>query len=241
MVIKRAFIEVSGIPIEVVRKKVKHLHLAVYPIEGRVRLTVPLRVSDAAVRLAVTAKLDWIKRKQAEFAERPRPLPHKMAAGEHHYFFGQPYRLNLIEHHGQGRVQVNGNVLDLYVHPGADQLQCEQVLDRWYRQQLKERIPDLLVQWEPVVGVRAADWGVKKMKTRWGSCSIGARRIWLNLELVKKPIEALEYVLVHELVHLLERRHNTRFYALMDTFMPSWRRHRDLLKMLPQEHGGQPC
>ncbi len=230
------FIEVSGIQIEVVRKEIKNLHLGVYPPEGRVRVAVPSRVDDEAVRLAVISKLGWIKRKQKEFAEQPRQSQREMVSGESHYYLGQRYRLNVIEHSGANLVRLKGKIIDLYVRPGADQARREAVLSQWYRQQLKDLIPELLVKWEPVVGVQAAEWGVKKMKTRWGTCNIAARRIWVNLDLAKKPIQCLEYIVVHELVHLLERRHNDRFRDFMDQFMPQWRLHRAVLNKAPLGH-----
>lgn len=236
MTTKRHFIEVSGIQIEVVRKNIKNLHLGVYPPEGRVRVAVPLKIDDEAVRLAVISKLGWIRRKQTEFAEQPRQSQREMVSGESHYFLGQRYRINVIEHTGANRVHVKGKTIDLYVRPGADTERREAVLSKWYRQQLKDMIPELLAKWEPVVGVQAAEWGVKKMKTRWGTCNIVARRVWLNLALAKKPIQCLEYVLVHELVHLLERHHNDHFRDLMDKFMPQWRLHREVLNKAPLGH-----
>lgn len=236
MTTRRHHIEVSGVSVEVVRKEIKNLHLGVYPPEGRVRVAVPLKIDDEAVRLAVISKLGWIKRKQKEFAEQPRQSQREMVSGESHYYLGQRYRLNVIEHSGANLVRLKGKTIDLYVRPNADQARREAVLSQWYRQQIKDLIPELLARWEPVVGVQAAEWGVKKMKTRWGTCNIGARRIWLNLELAKKPIQCLEYILVHELVHLLERRHNDRFRDLMDQFLPQWRLHRDILNKAPLGH-----
>jgi predicted metal-dependent hydrolase len=230
------FIEVSGIQIEVVRKEIKNLHLGVYPPEGRVRVAVPIRVDDEAVRLAVISKLGWIKRKQGEFVEQPRQSQREMVSGESHYYLGHRYRLNVIEHSRANFVRLKGKTIDLLVRPGADQLRRETVLSQWYRQQLKDLIPPLLAKWEPIVSVQAAEWGVKKMKTRWGTCNIGARRIWINLDLAKKPILCLEYILVHELVHLLERRHNDRFRDFMDQFMPQWRLQREVLNKAPLGH-----
>lgn len=236
MTTERHHIEVSGISIEVVRKEIKNLHLGVYPPEGRVRVAVPMQIDDEAVRLAVISKLGWIKRKQAEFAQQPRQSRREMLSGESHYYLGHRYRLRVIEHSGANSVRLKGKTIELYVRPGADQARREAVLSQWYRQQIKNLIPELLAKWELVVGVQAAEWGIKKMKTRWGTCNIGAKRIWLNLELAKKPIQCLEYILVHELVHLLERRHNDRFRELMDQFMPQWRLHRDTLNKVPLGH-----
>jgi predicted metal-dependent hydrolase len=227
-------ITVNDIAVEVVRKAIKNLHLGVYPPHGRVRVAAPLAVSDEAVRLAVIGKLAWIKRQQAKFEAQPRQSRREMVNGESHYFLGQRYRLRVIEHNGAGKVVLrNKTFMDLYVRPEASAEQREQVLQRWYRQELKALIPPLLKKWELVLGVEAADWGIKKMKTKWGACTIEAKRIWVNLELAKKPVQCLEYIVVHELVHLLERHHNERFQELMDQFLPQWRLHREELNRAP--------
>ncbi|MCA1717404.1 MAG: M48 family metallopeptidase [Actinobacteria bacterium] len=237
MSISREIIEVSGISVEVVRKPIKNLHLAVYPPEGRVRVSAPLRIDDEAVRLAVVSKLRWIRRHQNTFANQPRQSQREMVSGESHYFLGRRYRLRVLEHNGPSRISCNGNTeLTMQVRPGTGRDKREQVLNEWYRRHMKALVPDLIAQWQPVIGVRVADWGIKKMKTRWGSCNIRDCRVWLNLELAKKPPHCLEYVLVHEMVHLLERHHNERFKALMDQFMPQWRLYRDELNQAPLAH-----
>ena len=230
-------ISVSGINVEVVRKGIKNLHIGVYPPEGRVRVAAPLLVDDDAVRLAVISKLSWIKKQKAHFQEQPRQSKREYVPRESHYFFGRRYLLRVKEQSGSGHVEIRqSRQLDLFVPPGADTVQRERVLLAWYRKELKARIPHLIEKWQIVIGVQIAEWGVKRMKTKWGSCNIEARRIWLNLELAKKPIECLEYIVVHEMVHLLERQHNERFTALMDAFMPLWRLHRDELNRTPLSH-----
>lgn len=226
-------ITVSGLTVEVVRKAIKNLHLGVYPPHGRVRVAAPLAVSDEAVRLAVIGKLAWIKRQQAKFEAQPRQSRREMVRGESHYFLGQRYRLRVIGHHAAGKVVLRNASIDLYVRPETSADQREQVLQRWYREQLRALIPPLLEKWQLVLSVDMADWGVKKMKTKWGACTIDARRIWINLELAKKPLQCLEYIIVHELVHLLERHHNDRFQILMDQFLPQWRLHREELNRGP--------
>lgn len=230
-------ITVSGIAVEVVRKDIKNLHLGVYPPNGRVRVAAPLVVSDEAVRLAVIDKLAWIRRQKARFVEQRRQSEREMVNGESHYYMGRRYRLRVHEQDGPARVAVRGIAsLDLFVRPGSTPEQREAVLLRWYREQLKTMIPPLLEKWQSALGVQVAGWGVKKMKTKWGSCNVDARRIWLNLELAKKPPQCLEYIVVHELVHLLERRHDDRFTRLMDSFMPQWRQYRDMLNKAPLGH-----
>ncbi|KEQ18467.1 M48 family metallopeptidase [Endozoicomonas numazuensis] len=225
---------VRDIPVEVVRKTIKNLHLAVYPPDGRVRIAVPEHVSDESVRLAVISRLAWIRKQQAAFDAQPRQSPREMVAGESHYFLGRRYRLEIIEQYGQhSLILKNNHWMQLSVSPGTRQANREKVLTQWYREQLKQKIPPLLEKWQTVIGVEVAEWHVRKMKTRWGSCHASASRILINLELVKKPVECLEYILVHELVHLLERHHNDRFKAYMDRFLPQWRLSRDLLNGEP--------
>ncbi len=231
------FIEVSGILVEVVRKPIKNLHLGVYPPSGRVRVAVPERMDEEAVRLAVVSRLGWIRRQQACFAEQPRESAREMVTGESHYLWGRRYRLEVIEHNGPYRVERKGRSrLIIYVRPWANTDRRWRLLEDFYRQELKQRVPPLIEQWQPVIGVQVARWGVKRMKTRWGSCNPVARGIWLNLELAKKPPRCLEYILVHEMVHLLERRHNDRFRGLMNRFLPSWRLRRDELNSSPLGH-----
>ena len=218
-------IRVSGVSVQIVRKAIKNLHLGVYPPNGRVRVAAPLAVSDAAVRLAVIGKLGWIKRaRQPSLPDRRGSRRAEFVSGESHYYQGRRYRLRVI--YGPGPTGVflkNRTTLALHVREGSNVVQRGRVLSAWYRARLKEQIPPLIKKWEDVVGVQVADWRVKQMKTKWGACSIEPRRIWLNLELVKKPVQCLEYIIVHEMVHLLERHHNDRFTELMDGFMPQWR------------------
>ncbi|MEO0373748.1 MAG: SprT family zinc-dependent metalloprotease [Cyanobacteria bacterium P01_A01_bin.17] len=232
--VKAPDLVIRDIPVQVVRKPIKHLHLGVYPPDGQVRVSAPEHLTDDNIRLAVISRLSWIKKQQATFAAQPRQSAREMVNGESHYVFGQRYRLDVIERRGRHEVILkNHYTLQLLVNPDTTPAHRDRALKEWYRQQLKERIPALLEKWEPLIGQSASAWGVKKMKTKWGSCNIQQRRIWLNLELAKKPVECLEYVLVHELVHLLERTHGDRFQAFMDEFFPHWRTSRDLLNHQP--------
>lgn len=242
MTTEARYFTVSGIRVEVVRKDIKNLHLGVYPPHGRVRVAAPLVVSDEAVRLAVIDKLGWIRRQKASFAEQPRQSHREMVSGESHYFLGKRYRLRVHEHEAPACVAVRGIAsLDLFVRPGTDGAQREVILMRWYREQLKQLIPLLLEKWQPILGVQAANWGVKKMKTKWGSCNPALGRLWFNLELAKKPVQCLEYIVVHELTHLLERHHNERFAGLLDKHLPQWRQCREMLSMAPLGHEEWSC
>lgn len=227
-------LEISGISVEVVRKKIKNFHLAVYPPDGRVRVAAPLHLNDDAIRLAVISRLGWIRKQQQQFEMQERQSQREMVSGESHYFFGKRYRLSVIVDQGPAKISLlNNTMMELRVRPGTNQAQRQELIYRWYRQQLRERIPALITKWEPKLGVNVNEWGIKRMKTRWGSCNIGAKRIWLNLELAKKPILCLEYVLVHEMIHLLERHHNERFKGFMDLHMPQWHLYRDELNAAP--------
>lgn len=183
---------VSGIPVQVLRKPIKNLHLSVCPPNGHVRLAVPLHMTDDNVRLAVITRLRWIKQQQASFQSQPRQSECEMVTGESHYVFGKRYRLEVIERRGRHEVTIkNNSTLQLFVNLGTATQNRVSVLNEWYRHQLKTRIPDLLRHWEPLIGEQVKDWGIKKMKTKWGSCTISQRRIWLNLELAKNRLSAL--------------------------------------------------
>lgn len=237
MIIERRHIEVSGIPVEIRRKAIKNLHVGVYPPDGKVRVAAPPHLDDEAVRLAIVSRLGWIHRQQRSFVRQSRESAREMVTGESHYFGGARYRLDVVEHLGrQGVSVVDKKTLQLKVRPGADRLARQRVLERWYREQLKGQVPDLVSLWVPVMGVEVNECRIKRMRTLWGSCNIQAKRVWLNLELAKKPLKCLEYVLVHEMVHLLERRHNERFRGFMDQFMPDWRLRKDELNDTPLAH-----
>ncbi|MDQ6962831.1 MAG: SprT family zinc-dependent metalloprotease [Mariprofundaceae bacterium] len=234
---QETMITVSGIEIKILRKKIKNMHLGVYPPNGHVRVSVPKHVSDDHVRLAIVSKLSWIKKKQQVFKDQPRQSERTYVSGECHYFLGQRYRLELIERAGKAEVtRLKSGKLKMFVKASASIASKEKLLNAWYRAELKYLIPILLDKWQPIIGKYADEWGIKKMKTKWGSCNIDQRRIWLNLELVKKPPECLEYVVVHELVHLHERYHNAHFKALMTQFVPNWKSRQKTLNQSTLAH-----
>ena len=230
-------ITVSDISVEIIRKDIKNLHLGVYPPEGGVRISVPNHITDDNIRLAVVSRLAWIKKQQQEFRQQPRQTERDFVSGESHYFEGKRYLLDVVERSAKHEIQLKSNArMILYVRPNTRKENRALVATHWYRAQLKEKIPILLAKWQPIVGKQVNDWRVKKMKTKWGSCNISEKRIWINLELAKKSPECLEYILVHELVHLHERHHNDNFMRLMDKFLPNWRIIRDVLKSEPLAH-----
>jgi predicted metal-dependent hydrolase len=230
-------IEISDITIDVVRKSIKNMHLSVYPPTGRVRIAVPLTIDDEAVRLFAISKLAWIKRNQRKFENQERQTPREYLERESYYFEGRRYLLKITEHNAPAKVELkNKTHIELFVKPNTTSTQRQSLLNEWYRKQLKNQIPSLIAKWEKIIGVTVDDWGVKQMKTKWGTCNISAKRIWINLELAKKPPRCLEYIIVHEMVHLLERHHNDKFTAHMDQFMPQWRTYRDELNQFILNH-----
>lgn len=216
-------LSVSNIPVAITRKDIKRLHLSVYPPDGQVRVSAPLYMTDDNIRLAVVLRLKWIKAQQKHFHDQPRQTERQMVSGESHYLWGTRYRLDVSYRHGKHEIFPKGNFLYLQVNSGTSTANRERLLHDYYRQQLRQRIPTLLEKWYPRIGCEVVGWGIKRMKTKWGSCTPKSGRIWLNLELAKKPAGCLEYVLVHELAHMLESRHDDRFTSLMDQYLPNWR------------------
>jgi predicted metal-dependent hydrolase len=230
-------ITIGNITVDVVRKDIKNMHLAVYPPTGRVRIAAPIRVNEEAIRLFVISRLGWIKRHQGKFRKQQRETPREYLERESHYFQGRRYLLRIKETTGAGYVDLKGKTyLDLYVKSDASAHYKRGIINEWYRSELKKIIPDMIRRWEKKLNVTVNDWGVKQMKTKWGSCNAEAKRIWLNLELAKKPVQCLEYIIVHEMVHLLERRHSDRFLSLMDAHLPNWRQLKKELNSMPVSH-----
>lgn len=230
-------IRIRNLTVEVVRKDIKNLHLGVYPPNGRVRVAAPLAVSDDAIRLAVIGKLAWIRRQREKFENQPRQTAREAVSGESHYLFGRRYRLSIVKTAGRPEVRLRTKTnMELHVPARATKAERLAVLDRWYREQLRSAAGLLLEEWQASLGVRLEFWGVKRMKTKWGSCNHQTMRVWLNAELAKKPPACLEYIVVHELVHLLEPSHGDRFISLMDENLPDWRQRRKLLDSSPLAH-----
>lgn len=237
MSIRSEKIAIANLEIDVIRKNIKNMHLAVYPPTGRIRLSAPERIDAEVVRLFAISKLGWIKKHVKNFKEQPRETKRQYVTGESHYFLGQRYLLKVVEQDGYAKVTLNGTKqLLMKVKKGATSEDKATILKEWFRKELKQVLPELISKWEKIIGVKTNDWGVKQMRTKWGACNIEEKRIWLNLELVKKPPICIEYIIVHELAHLLERHHNDKFVKHMDQFMPKWRLHRDELNSLPVAH-----
>jgi len=226
-------IELGDITVDVVLKDIKNVHLSVYPPAGRVRISAPRRMSLDIIRVFAISKLEWIKQQQAKLRGQERESPREYLDRESHYVWGKRYLLTVVEADAPPAVELKHRRMVLRVRPGTDAEKRSSLVEEWYREQLKGELPALLKRWEPLLGVKAERWFVQRMKTKWGSCNHRARTIRLNTELAKKPPQCLEYIVVHELVHLLEPTHNARFLALMDRFMPNWQLHREELNRLP--------
>lgn len=229
-------IQLGEITVDVVLKDIKNVHLSVYPPAGRVRIAAPERMDLDTIRLFAISKLGWIKAQQSKLREQERETPREYLDRESHYVWGQRHLLTVTELDAPPVVEAEHNRLFLAVRPGTDEGRRQAIIEAWYREQLKAAVPPLIARWEPVLGVQVERFFVQRMKTRWGSCSVGTRSIRLNTELAKKPRECLEYIVVHEMTHLLEPTHNRRFIDLMDRFMPRWQFYRDQLNALPVRH-----
>lgn len=236
MSIASAYLTVSGIDVDVVYKDIKNLHIGVYPPMGRVRVAAPDQLDDDQVRLAVVSRLPWIRRQRDQLQAAQRQTIREMVTGESHYVWGSRLRLKVIERPGRAYIEVDGDRLLLYAPAETTTEHRREVLDRWYRDQLRRAIPDLIEKWERKMRVTVPKWSIRRMKTKWGSCNRETGHIWFNVELAKKHPECLEYLAVHEMTHLLERSHGPRFTKLMDKHLPGWRARRDRLNEAPLGH-----
>ena len=227
-------IMVNNLPVTVIRKKIKNLHLAVYPPDGWVRIAVPEIIDDEAVRLAVISKFGWIKRQIKNFENQPRQSERELVTNESHYYLGRRYLLDISITEKRPFVEIrNKKTLVLNVIEDSKIEDRAKLLNDWYRNEMKKILPEIVRKWEIKSELQVDSFGIKRMKTKWGSCNPSHKRIWLNLELIKKPINCLEYIIVHEMVHFLERNHNDNFIAHMDRIMPQWRTFRDELNRSP--------
>jgi predicted metal-dependent hydrolase len=222
--------------IDVELKDIKNIHLSVYPPVGKVRIAAPLRMDLDTIRVYALSKLSWIRKQQEKIRGQDREAPREFLNRESHYFRGKRYLLQVIESDAPQRVELKHSKLVLHVRPDTAFDKRQVIIEEWYRAQLKALVAELIEQWEQKMKVNVYEFGIKKMKTKWGTCNREAQRIWLNLELAKKPPECLEYIVVHEMVHLLERNHNDRFIAYMNQYLPKWQLYREMLNKLPVKH-----
>lgn len=229
-------IDLGDIRVEVQRKNNKHAHLYVYPPEGRVHISAPLHMGLDALRAFAISKLSWIKAQQRQMRAQVREPEREYLNRESHQVWGKRYLLEVVEADAAPVVELKHSTLVLQIRPGSSEARRQELLESWYREQLRAKLPTLLGKWQPLMGVEARRIFVLQMKTLWGSCNPTSGNIRLNTELAKKPPECLEYILVHELAHLIEPTHNARFLALLDRFVPHWRQTKDELNRLPVRH-----
>ena len=215
-------IEMGGFTVQLNRKRVKNLNLRI-DRAGHVKLSVPLKLPIELVHRFLHEKRDWIEAHRHRLQARAEVASPSFIDGETHYFLGMPYKLALFSGVKHCRLDMPHEQLHIFIKPDSTCAEKKAILQSWYREQMQFRVPELIKKWEVIIGVQVNEWGIKTMKTRWGSCNTVKKRVWLNLNLIQKPLMCLEYVIVHELVHLLEASHNKRFYALMTQFMPEWK------------------
>lgn len=232
----RSRLQLGEFHADVVRKDIKHVHLSVYPPDGRVRISAPLDMALDTIRIYAITKLDWIKTQQRKLRAQERETPREYLDRESHYVWGKRYLLRIVEADGAPMVTLKHATLELRLRPGGTVAKRHEVLEAWYRDQIKAAVPDLLAKWCALIGVRPKRVLVQRMKTKWGSCNSVSGHIRLNTDLARKPPACLEYIIVHELVHLIEPTHNARFQSLMDNFMPHWRHIKHELNELPVRH-----
>lgn len=230
-------LQVGSIEALVVRKPIKNLHLSVLPPLGKVRVSAPLAMKDDAIRTLLAIRLAWIRKQQAKFEGQERQTRREYISGEDHYLWGKRCRLEVVYEDKPSSVSLKGkDKIILSVRPNSNHAKREQVMLEWYRKQLRAVIHELLERWQKTVGVQVSACGIKRMKTRWGTCNQKTGRIWLNLELAKKPEHCLDFIIAHEMTHLLERSHNDRFKVHMNTFMPRWRQYKEELNRAVLSH-----
>lgn len=229
-------IQIGDISVDVIFKDIKNIHLSVHPPTGRVRISAPNRMKLDTIRIYAIAKLDWIKRHQIKMQAQERETPREYLDRESHYVWGKRYLLKVNEVAQVPSVELKHNQMVLTVRPGSSPKKKEAIVAAWYRDEVRIATAPLIEKWEKQLGVKSAQCYVQRMKTKWGSCNPSTRSIRLNSDLAKKTRECLEYIVVHELIHLLEPSHNVRFTYLMDKFMPNWKHLREGLNRSPLSH-----
>jgi predicted metal-dependent hydrolase len=234
------YLTVAGIDVDVIYKDIKNLHIGVYPPFGRVRVSAPIQLDDEQVRLALVQRLPWIKRQRAQLQDAERQSEREMVTGESHFAWGKRHRLKVVERPGRTHVETDGDRLILYVPEGTGAEKRREILDHWYREQLRSALPSIIEACESLVDVEVARWSIRRMKTKWGSCNRETGHIWFNVELAKKHPDCLEYIAIHEMAHLRVRNHGDAFVSLMDEILPDWRARRDMLNGSPLAHEEWP-
>lgn len=229
-------LDIGDIVVDVIRKDIKNIHLRIYPPTGKVCISAPRCMALDTIRVFALSKIDWIKKHQNKIADQVREAPREYLDRESHYLWGKRYLLKVVEKDSVPSVSVSHSDLVLHVRPGADRAKRAAILNEWYRQLLRKELHELVRKWQTNIGVRSSRIVIQRMKTKWGSCNTRSGSIRFNLELAKKPLECLEYVVVHELLHLVEPSHNSRFKALMSRYLPRWKYCQEELNRIPVGH-----
>lgn len=223
-------ITVNKIPVEVEWKEIKNIHLTVYPPDARVHISAPMTMTKESIRLYIITKLEWINKRITMIRDQARQTEREYVSGENHYYKGVRYRLNVVFQQAPPSVSLSGTqFINLYLRDGSGIEKRAEVIREWYRAELKATLPPLIEKWEEILKAHASHWEVKHMKTLWGSCNYKTKRLIFNLELIKKPTHCIEYIVAHEMAHLVERLHNSRFTAILDAHIPNWRLIKDEL------------
>ncbi|MEI6221955.1 MAG: SprT family zinc-dependent metalloprotease [bacterium] len=235
-------LQLGSVDAYIVRKQIKHVHVSVLPPHGKVRITAPSDMHVDTIRTLLAVRLPWIKKQQAKFSNQERQSKREFVSGETHYYFGKQYRLEVIFVNTVPKVSLKGKTkIQLQVRPDASPEKKQQILMHWYREQLTPTVTTLLTKWQKKIGVQPSHVGIRKMKTKWGTCNHHKGRILLNLDLATKPNECIEYVIVHELLHLIERKHNEQFIALMNKYLPKWHAIKQTLNTYTLSHQEWDC
>lgn len=230
-------IQVGGIHSHILRKPIKNLHVSVLPPDGKVRVSVPIETKDDTIRMLIASKINWIKKKQQQYRQQERQTKRNFISGETHYFKGRPYLLRINYHKAKPKIIIRSKkYIDLCVKKSSTQEYKQKAIFNWYREELKKQIPKLLSKWEKKTGIEVREWRIRRMKTKWGTCNRKEKRVWLNLELAKKPQSCVEYILLHEMVHILEKNHTETFIKIMNEFMPKWKFYREELNRFILNH-----
>ena len=224
---------IGNVPATILRKPIRNIYIRIYPPDGRVVITAPLRMPSGAVSDFINSKRSWITKQHQRLKKVQQEKPKCYLNGEMHLYEGEKYMLAVRTATTKPQVYLDNNRIVMLTKPEYNKGAREKLLDNWYRERMKLKFPALLDKWEGIMNVKVAELRIRKMKTKWGTCNVIKRRIWLNLELAKYPYSILEYIMVHEMVHLLERKHNLRFYSLMDEYLPDWKERKKMISFKP--------
>ena len=229
-------VQLGEIVIDVILKDIKNVHLSVNPPHGHVRISAPMHMELDMIRLYAISRLAWIKKHQKKFKAQKREAPREYVSRESHYYLGKRHLLKVIESNKPNKVVLKHSTIELHIRPETNREKRKEILNEWYRAQLKDLVANQIDKWEKTMELKVNEFGIKKMKTKWGTCNRDAKRIWINLELAKKPVQCIEYIVVHEMIHFLERNHTDRFVSLMNNYLPNWRELKEELNRLPVSH-----